>query len=205
VIVDDGAADTLYGGNGNDKLYGQGGLDKLYGEAGNDGAYGGNGNDTLAGGSGADILRGDLGSDWVYGGSHADVVMGDTGNDRIYGGLGRDKLYGGKGKDMFVFDTKVAKSEVDTVKDFVVRDDTIWLDNAVMKALGKGAPAKPVKLKADAFHIGKHAEDREDRVIYDKGTGKLYYDSDGSGAHAQVQIAKLAKNLKMTHADFFVI
>ena len=48
-------------------------------------------------------------------------------------------------------------------------------------------------------------EDREDRVIYDKGTGKLYYDADGSGHGAQVQIAQLTKNLKMTYADFYVI
>jgi serralysin len=33
----------------------------------------------------------------------------------------------------------------------------------------------------------------------------LYYDADGTGSQAQVQIATLSKNLKMTYKDFFVI
>jgi len=126
------------------------------------------------------------------------VLKGDAGNDKLNGGLGRGTLLGGKGKDIFVFDTKLAtRTEVDRVRDFVVRDDTVWLDNAVMKGIGKGTPAKPVKLTSDAFHPGAAVEDREDRIIYDKGTGKLCYDA---GAKAQVQIARLGKNLKPAHA-----
>ena len=62
-----------------------------------------------------------------------------------------------------------------------------------------------MKLKKEFFHIGSKAADAKDHVIYDKGTGKLFYDADGTGAKAQVQIAQLTKNLKMTYADFFVI
>ncbi len=49
------------------------------------------------------------------------------------------------------------------------------------------------------------AQDAEDRIVYDRKTGALYYDQDGSGSKAQVKIAMLNKNLALTHNDFFVI
>ena len=42
-------------------------------------------------------------------------------------------------------------------------------------------------------------------IIYNKKTGALFYDQDGTGAHEAIQIATLSKNLKMTYHDFFVI
>ena len=106
---------------------------------------------------------------------------------------------------MFVFDTKLGSSNVDVVKDFNVKDDAFQLDNAVFKKLGKGSLAKPVKLSADAFHKGKVAEDQEDRILYDQGTGALYYDADGTGAAKAIKFAMVKKGLALTHADFFVI
>ena len=142
----------------------------------------------------------------LRGGAAADVFQGEAGGDTIYGGAGNDTLYGGAGKDVFVFNTGTGRSNVDAVTDFVVKDDSLWLDNAVFKALGgKGSLARPQKLGSDAFAIATRAQDREDRIVYDKKSGKLYYDQDGTGSKAQVQIATLTKGLKMTAADFFVI
>ncbi|MGO4572868.1 M10 family metallopeptidase C-terminal domain-containing protein, partial [Microvirga sp. 2TAF3] len=82
-----------------------------------------------------EILKGTKGKDLLKGGS---------GSDKLYGGLGNDVLTGGAGKDIFVFDTKPnKKTNLDTITDFNVKDDTIWLDNAVFKKLGKGSEAKP--------------------------------------------------------------
>jgi Ca2+-binding RTX toxin-like protein len=142
----------------------------------------------------------------LRGGSGADVLQGEAGNDTIYGGAGKDSLSGDAGQDTFVFDTRTGSSNVDAINDFVTRDDSIWLDNAVFKALGsKGSLAKPQKLGSDAFVSATRAQDKEDRIVYDKKSGKLYYDQDGAGGQAQVQIATLSKNLKMTASDFFVI
>ncbi len=93
----------------------------------------------------------------------------------------------------------------DKVLDFNVRDDSFQLDNAVFRKLGKGTPAKPVKLGADAFFKGKAAEDKEDRILYDKASGALFYDADGIGAAKAVKVAILKKGLALTHSDFFVI
>jgi Ca2+-binding RTX toxin-like protein len=49
------------------------------------------------------------------------------------------------------------------------------------------------------------AQDADDRIIYDTGTGKLFYDFDGSGAGAAVQFAQLAAGLALTNADFYVV
>jgi Ca2+-binding RTX toxin-like protein len=141
----------------------------------------------------------------LRGGAGGDVLSGEAGHDTLYGSAGNDMLTGGAGQDMFVFDTKLNKrTNVDRIADFVVRDDGIFLDNGVFKALGRGS-ATGVKLNSDMFVTGTKAQDREDRIVYDKKSGALYYDADGTGASAQVKIATLSKNLKMTAADFFVI
>ena len=161
--------------------------------------------DTIVGDTGRDGLSGGLGNDVLKGGANGDILRGDAGNDRLSGGAGGDVLTGGKGKDVFVFDFGPSKANVDRVVDFDVRSDSIHLDNAVMKALGKGMPAKPAKLKADAFHTGPAAADAEDRVIYDPRTGLLSHDSDGVNGKAAVIVAHLSKGLAMSAADVFVI
>jgi Ca2+-binding RTX toxin-like protein len=168
--------------------------------------YGTAGNDIIWGGAGADILRGGLGNDQLKGGGGRDTLSGGAGNDRLWGGLASDTLTGGKGVDRFIFDTKLGSSNVDVVRDFNVRDDLFLLDNAVFTRLGKaGTPTKPVKLGTDAFHLGRVAGDAEDRILYDRGTGALYYDRDGTGSAAAVKFALVVNKVALTASDFFVI
>jgi hypothetical protein len=78
--------------------------------------------------------------------------------------------------------------------------------NKFYKSLGKsGSEKKPAALKKAFFTLGSEAKDGNDYLIYNKKTGKLYYDAEGSGQGQQVQIATLSKNLKLTNKDFFVI
>ncbi|QRM27778.1 cadherin domain-containing protein [Microvirga sp. VF16] len=149
---------------------------------------------------------GSTANDKIVGGVGKDTIYGGSGNDTLAGGLGNDTLRGDGGKDVFVFDTRLNKStNVDKILNFSTKDDSVWLDNVVFTKLGKGTPTKPVKFKSDMFVTGTKAQDREDRIIYDKKTGSLYYDADGTGSSAQVKIATLSKSLQMTYADFFVI
>ena len=136
-----------------------------------------------------------------------DKIIGTLGNDTIYGKLGNDLLTGQSGQDIFVFDTKPnKKTNLDTITDFNVADDTLWLDNKYFKKLGKkGSEASPAKLNKKFFKVADKAKDKDDYLVYNKKTGILSYDADGSGAGKAVEIAKLSKNLKLTAADFFVV
>jgi VCBS repeat-containing protein len=192
--------DTLYGGNGVDRLHGSSGNDKIYGRAGRDYLTGSSGKDRLDGGAGNDTLSGGSGNDTLMGSDGRDRILGGFGDDVIYGGLGSDVLDDNYGNDVFVFNTRLGKGEVDTIKNFNVGPDTIRLENAIFKKVGGRG-----WLDADAFHIGSKAADREDRIIYDSKKGVLYYDSDGSGSKAQIAFANLSKNLKMTEKDFYII
>ncbi|MDR6757419.1 Ca2+-binding RTX toxin-like protein [Mycoplana sp. BE70] len=138
--------------------------------------------------------------DTLKGNSAANELTGSGGNDKLYGGLGKDVLIGGTGQDTFVFNTKPTSSNIDTIKDFNVKDDTIWLDDDVFTKIGKVGDLAPA-----AFYIGAKAHDASDRIIYDKTTGKLFYDADGTGSTAAVQFATLTKGLAMTATDFDII
>ncbi|MCG7392279.1 hypothetical protein MHY87_05115 [Microvirga sp. ACRRW] len=119
----------------------------------------------------------------------------------IYGGKGNDKLTGGKGKDVFVFNTNPnSKTNKDKILDWNYKDDTIHLENKYFKALKKTG-----WLKKDQFVLGSKAKDKNDFVGYNKTTGDLWYDSNGSKAGGQVMFANIGKNKKIAYNDFFVI
>jgi Ca2+-binding RTX toxin-like protein len=142
-----------------------------------------------------------------------DKLTGGQGNDKFYGDYGNDTLKGLSGADTFVFNAKLGSSKTDrkvnydTITDFSVRDDSIWLDNKIFKKLGKkGSESNPAQLNKKFFKIGDKAKDKDDYVLYDKKTGILSYDADGSGTtYKPIEFAKLSKNLKMTYNDFFVV
>lgn len=150
-------------------------------------------------------LTGNVLNNSITGNAGKNIINALAGNDKLNGKLGLDTLLGGKGKDGFVFNTKLSKSNIDKVKDFSVKDDTVYLDNAIFKKLGKGTEFKPGKLNKKLFAIGDEAKDVNDYLIYNKKTGALYYDADGSGKGAALHFATLSKNLKMTVADFLLI
>ena len=126
------------------------------------------------------------------------VLHFSTGLDSTTGAA---TLTGGTGADAFVFNTAFGVTNIDTLTDFVVIDDTVHLENAVFTGLGLGTGT----LSAAAFFIGTAAADASDRVIYDSANGKLYYDADGLGGTAQVQIAIMDVGLALTNADFQII
>ncbi|WP_112662346.1 calcium-binding protein [Microvirga flavescens] len=139
----------------------------------------------------------------------ANQIVGGNGNDKLYGGLGKDVLKGGKGKDIFVLDAPLNKSKanVKSLADFNVKDDGIWLENAIFTKLGKkGTEKKPLQLSKDAFWIGTKAHDASDRIIFDVKKGNLYYDEDGTGKKAAILIATLPKKLTtISEKDFFIV
>ncbi|WP_114945403.1 hypothetical protein [Microvirga calopogonii] len=145
---------------------------------------------------GNDSLRGELGND---------TLTGLAGDDILGGDLGKDRILTGTGKDIVVFDTKPGKTNRDTITDFDPKKDSIHLDNAIFTKLGKkGSVSAPAKLSKGFFALGA-AHDKNDYVVYDKKTGVLSYDKDGSGAAKAVEIAVFSNKPALTAADFFVI
>lgn len=211
VIKGRGADDKLYGGDGNDKVYGESGDDWLYGDDDNDRVYGGIGDDHAYGGAGNDRVYGESGNDHVYGGGGRDTVYGGSGDDVIDGDGSNDILYGNAGSDAFVFGDKIGTAKTDrtynydTIKDFNVTLDSLWLDNAVFRKLGSGTSSNPTQLNKEFFVAGTKAKEKDDYLIYNKKTGVLSYDADGSGSKEAVEFAQLSRNLKLTYKDFFVI
>ena len=98
-----------------------------------------------------------------------------------------------------MFDQKPAASNRDAVADFVPVDDVVHLSRKFFSKLSKGT------LSSKAFLIGDHFKDKDDRILYLKKAGALFYDPDGSGSAKAIQFASIGKNLKITHKDFFVI
>ncbi|MEJ1121256.1 calcium-binding protein [Phyllobacterium sp. CCNWLW109] len=221
--------DILSGGLGDDYLSGDNGFDTLIGGVGSDRLYGGFGNDKYYVDNIGDRVLEDnvIGVDVVsttisfaLGGQHIENILltgsasinatgnalnnylvGNTGANIISGGAGNDTLTGGEGRDAFMFNTVTnGSTNRDTITDFNVVADTIWMDNAAFAALGANGA-----LAAGAFHIGAAAADANDRIVYNSSTGALYYDADGSGSGGAVQFANLTKGLALTNADFLVI
>ncbi len=87
-LAENGAADYLYGGAGNDLMIGQTGDDFLYGEKGNDILWGDDNRDLSVAGN--DYLDGGEGNDTLYGGLGDDTLAGGTGNNTLDGGKGFD-------------------------------------------------------------------------------------------------------------------
>jgi Ca2+-binding RTX toxin-like protein len=140
-------------------------------------------------------------TNYLAGTTGNDLIDGRGGNDTLWGKAGNDVLTGGSGRDTFVFDTKLnAKTNVDRIVDFNVADDTIRLENAVFTKLTKTGA-----LSSSNFVTGSAAKDSNDYIVYNKSTGALSYDADGSGSGAAVRFAVIANKVALTAADFIVI
>jgi serralysin len=148
------------------------------------------GNDTVLGGTRSEAIDGGAGNDKLDGGQ---------GSDKLTGGEGKDTLTGGLGKDSFVFKASAVAENADIIRDFSSKDDTFRISLEFFTDVGSKG-----KLGSDAFHRGTKAADAEDRIIYHKASGSLYYDPDGSGAEAQVKIATLSNKAAVALSDFII-
>ena len=218
--------DFLRGGLGNDTLNGGAGTDIadystatgnvtaeiLLGTASNDGQggadtllsievlIGGGFNDLLRGDDGINYLVGGNGNDTLAGKGGDDLLFGGAGNDFLAGGLGADALTGGRGNDDFSFDTLPGPTNIDKITDFELNGDRISLESSEFPRLI--AAEINTQFISGAGLVA--ALDANDFLIYNKSTGALYYDADGSGAGAAQQIVTLIGAPALNPANFFV-
>lgn len=148
---------------------------------------------TITGGAGKDVLTG-------LGGK--DILVGGAGDDVLIGGALADTLTGGTGADNFVFDSLTTSANKDTIKDFELSIDHIELDRAAFGAFSSNAAG--ALTAADLFY-GTAATAANQHLIYSSTTGALYYDADGLGGAAQVQIASLTNHALILRSDIVLI
>ena len=164
------------------------GIDILVGEDGNDKLFGDDGQDYLSGGARDDGLTGGLGDDYLF---------GDTGNDVLNGGAGNDILTGGTNRDFFYFNS--LSDGIDRITDFSVIDDTIQVNRSAFRLSANGT------ILSNQFSIGSSASSASHRFIYNSVTGAFFFDVDGSGSAAQVQLALLNTGLSLTNNDVIAV
>ncbi|MBX9665400.1 MAG: M10 family metallopeptidase C-terminal domain-containing protein [Novosphingobium sp.] len=155
----------------------------------------------LTGNTGNNVLSGLDGNDTLSGGLGDDTLLGGIGNDTLIGGTGNDTLNGGTGTDIFVFNAAPnAATNFDTLQDFTSGADKLSFSRAVFTGF-----AATGAMSVDAFWSGagvNAAHDATDRFIYNTTTGVLWYDADGTGATAAVQVAQLSGAL--VFSDFLI-
>ena len=98
---------------------------------------------------------------------------------------------------------------IDKIKDFNVKDDTIYLVNlGESNSFSIASMSKAAKvLNKDYFRANSDglAKDSNDFYIYETDTGKLFYDADGNGSGKSKQIALIENKASLTYADFVVL
>jgi serralysin len=117
---------------------------------------------------------------------------------------GNDTLTSGLGQDQFIFAAAPSRGNVDLIQDFTRGQDQLVLDALIFGGTG----LHDRQLDATMFRSGAHlstAGDSNDHVIYDTSAGKLYYDADGAGGAAAMQIATLANAPALDAGSIFIL
>ena len=143
-------------------------------------------------------------NDSIIGDAGANQLEGRSGNDTLAGAGGVDTLFGGAGNDSFVFG-EFGTANADRIADFASGADRLLVDHNAFSAIGGvgGFAAGDARFYAASGASGGH--DSDDRLVYNTSTGQLYYDDDGSGAHAAQLVATLNAGTALSATDIGVI
>ncbi len=125
-------------------------------------------------------------------------LSGGEGNDTLIGGIGSDTLTGGSGNDVYLFNSSTEGS--DTIGDFSAIDDIIQI-----RASGFDPRLTRGTIAQDRFVLGSIAGDSNDRFLYARNTGKLFFDADGTGRIAAIELATLSGTPALDFNDIFII
>jgi Ca2+-binding RTX toxin-like protein len=161
------------------------------------------GADLIKGSQINDYLEGFKGNDKVNGYDGQDQLFGGGGADTLNGGTDNDSLTGGSGNDHFKFATALnGVNNVDRIMDFKQGSDTIELSNEIFAGIGADGDLAKGRFKVIDFVT---SADANDRILYYKTSGDLYYDKDGSGVAAPIKFAHLDGYPTLTASDFLIV
>ena len=210
VLTGNSAANVLDGGQRADTMYGRGGDDTYHVNVAEDVVIdpSGGGVDrvistvsfSLAGSYADHLSLIGGGAIDATGNGLANRITGNHSDNRLDGASGNDRLFGGGGEDVFRFTAAPGAANADHVVDFAVGADVIELASRFFPRINIG------ELAPSAFKdLSLGAADASDRIIYDRATGRLFYDADGSGAGAHSLFAILDNKAAIDADDFIVV
>ena len=209
VITGGTGADYLIGNDGDDILFGgTGAANTLQGGIGNDIyvvsttgdstiEFSGGGIDTVQSATShtlsnnvENLIYTGSGNFGGTGNSLANSISGGAGKDTLNGLGGDDILTGGAGTDQFRF----SSTGLDRITDFVSGVDRVGLANAAFSHTASFVLIQGVGVQAATAAVST--------FLYNKSTGLLSFDADGSGGGAAVTIATLNAGLTLAPGDF---
>lgn len=141
---------------------------------------------------------GNMSDNVMIGNAGVNTLDGAAGNDILIGAARQDRLTGDAGADKFVFATP--GDGVDRISDFSRQEG----DKLVLVTQGFTG-LDPNNFQASQFTLGRRAKDADDRLIYHKKSGNLFYDVDGQGGVARVKIATLDNKPVLGANDFQIV
>ncbi len=135
-----------------------------------------------------------------------DNLVGTAGNDSLAGGLGNDSLTGGGGTDTFLFNTAPnGTTNNDRITDFSA-GDRLALSRTTYSgfaAVGSVTAAQFVTVRVEG--ATPTAANASTRIAFDRDSGNIWYDADGTGPVAPLQFATFTNGFRPVATDLVVI
>jgi Ca2+-binding RTX toxin-like protein len=216
----------LVGNSGNNILSGGLGRDTLEGGLGDDIYVLSDGLDTIIDTGGTDTIRSSLDivlpgyieaaeltgiSDASITGSNgANRLVGNAGNNILDGKGGVDTLTGGSGSDQFVISWNGQGAQSDLITDFTASDDLLVLDLASFGIRLQDLGVTSSGLVSEGSFVkgaGAVALDPNDHFLFDTAQNKLFFDIDGSGNLAPIELVEFQAGFdpQLSGANLFVV
>ena len=147
------------------------------------------------GGAGNETLNGLVGNDTLNGGA---------GNDTLNGGSGSDLLTGGIGSDSFLLADAPGATNIDRITDFAL-GDRILISGSAYTGLTLGAVTATQFIEVRSTRGPVVSATAATRLIFDRDTGNLFHDPDGTGTRSIQQILSTTNGYRLASTDFTVV
>ena len=153
---------------------------------------------------GADNLVGGAGNETLNGLAGNDTLNGAAGNDTLNGGSGSDLLTGGIGTDSFLLADAPGATNIDRITDFAL-GDRLLISGSAYTGLTLGAVTATQFIEVRSTRDPVVSATAATRLIFDRDTGNLFHDPDGTGTQSIQQILSSTNGYRFAIADFTVV
>jgi Ca2+-binding RTX toxin-like protein len=158
----------------------------------------------INGTAGANNLVGGAGNETLNGLAGNDTLNGGAGNDTLNGGSGSDLLTGGIGSDSFRLADAPGATNIDRITDFAL-GDRLLISGSAYTGLTLGAVTATQFIEVRSTRGPVVSATAATRLIFDRDTGNLFHDPDGTGAQSIQQILSTTNGYRLARTNFTVV